>query len=428
MTGPLEGLKVVDFSRVLAGPLCARTLADLGADVIKIEPPRPDVSRAAFPNRDGMSGYYAQQNSGKRNISIDLNAPGARDFVLRLCDDADIVVENFRAGTLKGFGLDYPTLAQRNPKLVYVSITGYGQHGPWASRMAYAPTVQAETGFTHNTLRHFDNASDGRKWTDPLSHADVYAGLQATIAVLAAVRKREVTGRGQYIDVAMAAVMLSINERAHLDLAGVDTGAEPGILGAADGPHFVGPGGEEFVAAQSIVGSHTFPNYLKAMRRMDLAHDPRFCTAEHRLRNYKALHAVIQTWMRSFRDLKTLDAQLDEAKIAIGQIRTLKELAETDWAKQWGAVHEISDRRGGSYLIHGYPWHFSDDELGMRSAPAFRGEHNEQVFREAGLADAEIRNAIDSGILVGGPPPSTKKIGAPVVSQARELQKVADDL
>jgi len=188
---------------VLAGPLCARTLADLGADVIKIEPPRPDVSRAAFPNRDGMSGYYAQQNSGKRNVSIDLNAPHAREFVLRLCDEADIIVENFRAGTLKGFGLDYDTLAKRNPKVVYVSITGYGQRGPWASRMAYAPTVQAEAGFTHNTLRHFDGVDDGRKWTDPLSHADVYAGLQATIAVLAAVRKREVTGRGQYIDVGL---------------------------------------------------------------------------------------------------------------------------------------------------------------------------------------------------------------------------------
>ncbi|MDW3689335.1 CoA transferase, partial [Cupriavidus sp. CV2] len=142
-------------------------------------------------------------------------------------------------------------------------------------------------------------------------------------------------------------------ERAHLDLAGIDTGAEPGVLGATEGPHFVGPGGEAFVAAQSIVGSNTFPNYLRAMRRMDLGRDPRFSTAERRLQNYGALHAVIQKWMLSFRDLKTLDAQLDEAKIAIGQIRSLKELAETDWAKQWGAVQEVPDRRGGSYLIHG---------------------------------------------------------------------------
>src|SRR5438094_5621154 len=174
MSGPLSGIRVVDFSRVLAGPLCARTLQDLGAEVIKVEPPSPDVSRFAFPFNDGMSGYYAQQNAGKRNVSIDLNVAGARELVLKLCDTADVVVENFRAGTLKFFGLDYETLAKRNPRLIYVSITGYGQGGPWASRMAYAPSVQAETGFTHHTRRHYGDAlSEDRP--DPLSHADVYS-------------------------------------------------------------------------------------------------------------------------------------------------------------------------------------------------------------------------------------------------------------
>ena len=158
MSGPLNGLRVVDFSRVLAGPLCARTLQDLGAEVIKIEPPSPDVSRFAFPSTDGMSGYYAQQNAGKRNVSINLNLPGAYDLVLKLCDTADIIVENFRAGTLGFFGLDYETLARRNPRLIYASITGYGQGGPWRSRMAYAPTVQAEAGFTENSVRHYGSA------------------------------------------------------------------------------------------------------------------------------------------------------------------------------------------------------------------------------------------------------------------------------
>jgi crotonobetainyl-CoA:carnitine CoA-transferase CaiB-like acyl-CoA transferase len=408
MPGPLSGIKVVDFSRVLAGPLCARTLADLGAEVVKIEPPRPDVSRASFPSVDGMSGYYAQQNSGKRNVSIDLNVPNARELALRLCDGADIVVENFRAGTLKSFGLDYESLSKRNPRLIYVSITGYGQRGPWASRMAYAPTVQAEAGFTHRTLTHFEGYN-GRSHTDALSHADVYAGLQASIAVLAALRKREVTGRGQYIDVAMAAVMLAINERAHIDIAGIDTGAEPGALGAAEGSHFVGPHGEEFVAAQSIIGSMTFPNYLRAMRRPDLLQDPRFCTAERRLYNYRMLHSIIQTWMLSFRDLKSLDAQLDEAKIAIGEIRTLKELADTEWAQQWGAIQEVPDRRGGTYKLHGYPWRFSDDTLGPRAAPAFRGEHNVAVFREIGLSEEEIQDAISRGMLLSAVP-ATKEI------------------
>ena len=217
MSGPLNGLRVVDFSRVLAGPLCARTLQDLGAEVIKIEPPSPDVSRFAFPSTDGMSGYYAQQNAGKRNVSINLNLPGAYELVLKLCDTADIVVENFRAGTLGFFGLDYETLAKRNPRLISASITGYGQNGPWRSRMAYAPTVQAEAGFTENSMRHYGNALAEPR-TDSLSHADVYTGLQAVIAILSALNSRQRSGRGQYIDVAMAATLLAVNERAHVDL------------------------------------------------------------------------------------------------------------------------------------------------------------------------------------------------------------------
>ena len=399
MSGPLQGLKVVDFSRVLAGPLCARTLADLGAEVIKIEPPRPDVSRFSYPFNDGMSGYYAQQNAGKRNVSIDLNVAGARELVLKLCDTADVVVENFRAGTLKFFGLDYETLAKRNPRLVYVSITGYGQGGPWASRMAYAPTVQAEAGFTHNTLRHYGGALSEAK-TDPLSHADVYAGLQASIAVLAALKRRETTGRGQYIDVAMAAVMMSINERAHIDLAGIDTGAEPAVLGATDGSFFCGPGGEQFLTPSSLVGSLTFPSYLRAMRRPDLARDPRFATAELRLQNIAALHALVQTWMLTFRDMEALDAQLDEAKIAMGQIRTLQELGNTEWAEYWGAVHEVPDRRGGTYRLQGRPWRFSEDTLDAPGVPAFRGEHNVEVFSEMGLSRQEIQRSIDAGMLI----------------------------
>ena len=154
---------------MLAGPLCARTLQDLGAEVIKIEPPRPDVSRFAFPSTDGMSGYYAQQNAGKRNVSINLNIPGAYELALKLCDTADIVVENFRAGTLGFFGLDYATLAKRNPRLIYASITGYGQGGPWRSRMAYAPTVQAEAGFTENSVRHYGERADGAAYRQPVA-------------------------------------------------------------------------------------------------------------------------------------------------------------------------------------------------------------------------------------------------------------------
>ena len=398
--GPLSGIRVVDFSRVLAGPLCARTLVDLGAEVIKIEPPRPDVSRFAFPSTPRMSGYYAQQNAGKRNVSIDLNVPGARELALRLCDTADVVVENFRAGTLGFFGLDYDTLAVRNPRLIYASITGYGQGGPWRGRMAYAPTVQAEAGFTANSIRHYGEVL-GEPRTDSLSHADVYAGLQAAVAILAALHRRETTGTGQYIDVAMAATLMAVNERAHVDLNNADLGDEPAILGATDCPFFRGPDGEHFTVATSLVGSRTFPSYLRAMRRADLADDPRFATAAARKAHFAELHRIVQNWILTFHNIGALDAQLDEAKIAFGELRTLKRLSETEWAKYWGATQEVSDRDGGTYRLPGRPWHFSRDELAPLGDPAFQGEHNRDVFHELGLSDDEIDGYLASGALVG---------------------------
>src|SRR6266851_1009692 len=399
MAGPLEGIRIVDFSRVLAGPLCARTLLDLGAEVIKIEPPSPDVSRFAFPAKEGMSGYYAQQNAGKRNVSIDLNKPGSLPLALRLCDTADVIVENFRAGTLGFFGLDYETLAARNPRLIYASITGYGQGGPWRGRMAYAPTVQAEAGFTENSVRHYGEVLKEPR-TDGLSHADVYSGLQAAIAILAALHRRNATGTGQYIDVAMAATLMAVNERAHVDMSDDDLGAEPAVLGATDCPFFRGPDGEKFTVATSIVGSRTFPSWMRAMRRADLIDDPRFATAAARRANFAALHAIIQSWILSFPDAASLDAQFDEAKIAMGKVRSIRELSESDWSRYWGATQEVSDRHGGTYRLPGRPWRFSGEELAPLGAPAFQGEHNRSVFEELGLAAEEIEGHLATGTLV----------------------------
>jgi len=374
-------------------------LQDLGAEVIKVEPPSPDVSRFAFPSTDGMSGYYAQQNAGKRNVSINLNLPGAYDLALRLCDTADIVVENFRAGTLGFFGLDYETLAKRNPRLIYASITGYGQGGPWRSRMAYAPTVQAEAGFTENSVRHYGDALVEPR-TDSLSHADVYSGLQAVIAILAALNSRQKTGLGQYIDVAMAATLLAINERAHVDLSDDDIGAEPAVLGATDCSFFTGPQGEQFTVATSIVGSRTFPSWLRAMRRVDLADDQRFASAAARRLNFGALHQIIQGWILTFPDMATLDAQFDEAKIAMGEIRSIKELAASEWSEYWGAIQHVSDRSGGEYRLPGRPWRFSAEELPPIGAPAFQGEDNISVFSELGVSSDELKRLSETGALV----------------------------
>lgn len=396
---PLGGIRVVDFSRVLAGPHCAKNLLDLGADVVKVEPPGGDLSRKAFPHNGEISGYYAQQNAGKRNLSIDLNVEGARDVVAKLCDEADVIVENFRPGTLAAYELGYDTVSLTNPRVVYASISGYGQHGAWRSRMAYAPTVQAETGITANTIAHFGLAESMR--SDALSHADVYSGLHATIAILAALACRERTGVGQYVDVAMAAVMLAVNERVHVDLSDEELGDERPILGATDGSFFCGPDGEKFASPMSLVGSMSFPFYLAAMRRPDLADDPRFRTPELRQRNFAALHQIVQNWIGTFTDMASLDAQLDEAKIASGQLRTVREFAASEWARDWRAVRTVSDGSGGEIRIPGRPWHFNDTVVAEEGQfAAQQGEHNDQLLTELGYGPEDIARLRDSGALV----------------------------
>jgi crotonobetainyl-CoA:carnitine CoA-transferase CaiB-like acyl-CoA transferase len=405
MALPLDGVRVVDFTRVLAGPHCTKHLLDLGAEVIKIEPPQGDITRLAYPRQDDISGYYAQQNAGKRNLSIDLNVPEAREVVLELCDTADVIVENFRPGALGAFGLDYESVAARNPAVVYVSISGYGQTGPWRSRMAYAPTIQAEVGFTRNTLRQFGVEGSKRR-SDSLSHADVYAGLHGALAALAALQRRQVTGTGQYVDVAMAAVMTSINERIHYDLGSSDIGAESPILGATDCPFFDSPEGTEFVAPMSLVGSLSFPFYLHAMRRPDLAEDPRFLTPELRRDNFDALHTIVQDWIYSFESMHSLDAQFDEAKIATGQLRDVKEFNDTEWAKAWVTTREVSDRRGGAITIPAPPWHFSDhDGTLVDQLPAHQGEHNQEILKELHRTDQDIKGLEAAGALIGAPGP-----------------------
>lgn len=403
MALPLEGVRVIDFSRVLAGPHCAKHLVDLGAEVVKVEPPTGDVSRLAQPVFGAVSGYYAQQNSGKRNLSIDLNVPEARPVVLKLCETADVIVENFRPGTLGSFGLDYETIAARNPGVVYASISGYGQKGSWRNRMAYAPTIQAEAGFTINTHRQFGVGEEQRQ-TDALSHADVYSGLHAAIAVLAALNHRNVTGEGQYVDIAMASVILSMNERVHYDLSEVDLGDEPPVLGATQTPFFSSPDGTPFVVPMSLVGTGTFGFYLKVMRRPDLAEDPRFLTPTLRKQNLVALHNIVQKWILTFADMASLDAQFDEAKLATGTVREIKDFAKTDWAQSWGATRSVSDRQGGDITIPGPPWHFSaHDGALVPQVPALQGEHNWEILREIGLSDEDIEQLYKLSALIGGP-------------------------
>ncbi|WP_233889779.1 CaiB/BaiF CoA transferase family protein [Paraburkholderia flagellata] len=399
MGAPLEGLKVIDFTRVLAGPLCTKTLRDLGAEVIKIEPPSGDTGRGGVPHIGTMSVYYAQQNAGKRNLSLDLNWPEARAIVADLCREADIIVENFRPGTLARFGLGYEQVREFNLAVVYVSMSGYGQTGPWRNRPAFAPTVQAETGLTDILREHYDFGPEEMK-NDACSHADVYTGLHGVIAVLSALQQRNRTGEGQHVDVSMAATMLAVNERAGAQLSGVDTNGEPPALSATESHIFRMPDGRHVTIAASPIYTPMFIRFCSMMRRTDLLLDPRFATAHLRRQNLDALLAEVRAWILTFTDLDELQAQVSEQGLAIGVVRTTNELADSEWAAEWGAIVEIDDRTGGTMRMPGPPWRFSGATLPAPGIPAFQGEHNVELLTEREVDPALIQELRERRILL----------------------------
>lgn len=391
--GPLDGVKVLDFSRVYSGPFCGRALSDLGADVVKIEPPDGDLSRFLGTRSGSMSLYHAQQNAGKRNISLDLNRPEARSLLLRLASTADVVLENFRPGVMDRFGLGYDAIAAVNPRIVYASLTGWGQDGPWRSRRAYAVIVHAEAGLTAGII---DRGGDARN--DGYSHADVYAGLECTIGILAALHQRERTGRGQHVDVAMAASLLHVNEHVSGELHGAARGPGPKLYRTRDG--------EYSTTSADAWAAGVFELFCKAMDRPDLLTDPRFAAERERVRNRHELVAIVEEWVATFDTATELEAALNEARLPVGVVRSVSELAETDWAIQRGAITDVDDRSGGTIHIPSSPWRFSDADAGVRRDPSWRGEHNREVLREAGLTEEEIDALETDGVLSSRPPRS----------------------
>jgi len=386
---PLEGLRVIDFTRVLAGPHCTKSLRDLGADVTKIEPPSGDLGRFGLPYVNGMGLYYVQQNAGKRNLSLDLNYAEAREVVRRLCSTADVIVENFRPGTLARYGFGYEDVKTFNPGVIYVSLSGFGQSTSWRNRPAFAPTVQAETGLTAIVQDHFGDALSEPRG-DSCSHADVYTGLQGVIAVLAALQHRNRTGEGQHVDVSMAATMLSVNERAGAMLSGIDTDGEPIALSANESHIFEMADGTRLTIASSPIYSPMFMRYCAMMRRSDLLTDPRYATAKLRRQNLASLLAEVRAWLATFDSLEQLQAQVSEAGLAVGRVRTIGEFAESDWVKEWNAVVDVDDRGGGRLRMPGNPWIFSRSELPSPGVPAYQGEHNREILHGMQLSESQV--------------------------------------
>ena len=394
---PLDGVRVLDFTRVLSGPHATRMLCDLGADVIKVEQPSGDLTRFSSPRVNSNATYFIQQNVGKRNISLDLSNPEAVALVIKLVEKCDVIIENFRPGVMKRMGLDQTTLRAVNPKIIYASITGYGNTGPWTDRRAYAPVVNAEMGLT----KHQGDARGGEYANDPFSHGDVYTAVECAAAILAALYQREQTNVGQYIDLSMAQTLLYVNEHVHDALW--DQPVSPDAIRSfrpQDYPVLTTKDGVTAVVSGHPAERGTFDYFVAAMQAPELLEDSRFKTVETRLANFKQLMEIIKLWASTVPTVDELENRLAKHKLAMGRLRSVSEVAQTDWAKERNAFVEISDRGTGKVKLPNSPWIFSGSDTSTRGVAKYRGEDNAEVFSELlGLTETQIEDLYQRDIL-----------------------------
>ncbi|MGA9278526.1 CaiB/BaiF CoA transferase family protein [Ilumatobacter sp.] len=391
---PLAGVRVLDFSRVLSGPHSTRMLADLGAEVIKVEPPSGDLTRFSAPRRNGLASYFVQQNAGKANLSIDLATETGADIIRELCAHVDVVVENYRPGVMARLGLGPDTLLELNPRLIFASISGYGQDGPWVTRRAYAPVVEAESGI----IASQGAARNGALAKDPHSHADVYTGLEASAAIVAALFQRERTGRGQTIDVSMAETMLYVNEHLHDALWEGDEDPQ-WIRSFRPGDYIVMQvaNGESLIVSGHPAERGTFDLFLAAMDRADLADDFRFRDVKARIEHYDELREIIIEFASTISDPDEFERIFAAHGLAVGRVREPGDLARTDWAEARNATVEIDDRMGGTITVPNAPWHFSDGpDVGVHGVAKYRGEDNRSVLGELLGYDDERLDELES--------------------------------
>jgi len=339
---------------------------------------------------------------GKKNISLDMTKPQAVELLKKLVSHCDIVIENFRPGVMHKMGLDYETLSQLNPRLIYTSITGYGATGSWTTRRAYAPVVNAESGIT----KHQGDVRGGQYANDPHSHGDVYTALEAASAILAALYQREHTGVGQYIDVSMAETMLYVNEHAHNQMwTGVEPVGEIRSFQPADYPVLTVADGSMVVVSGHPAERGTFDFFVAAMQQPELLSDPRFSDVATRLEHFDELMDIMKAWAKTVATSDEIENRLSQHQLAVGRLRSVGELADTQWALDREAVVEVSDRGNGTVRIPNSPWHFSGSDTSTQGDAKYRGEDNHAIFSEiAGLSSEEIVQLEKDGVLVSRGP------------------------
>ncbi|MFM0157046.1 CaiB/BaiF CoA transferase family protein [Paraburkholderia sediminicola] len=386
MTLPLQGIKVLDLTRALAGPFCSMILADLGADVIKVEPaPNGDMVRTWGPFAAGISAYYLSCNRNKRGIAVDFRQPAALDLLRDMAGQVDVVVENFKSGTMESMGLGFDTLAAANPRLVYGNITGFGRTGPAAQWPGFDQVAQGYSG-----LMSVTGMPDAGPTRVGVAIGDMTAGMWTAMGVLAALLSRERTGRGQRVESSLLAslvALLGVQGQRYLSAGEIPepTGndhpviAPYGVFDAKDGPLNLAPGTPDM--------------WIRLCELLDLEaimSDPRFVTNEQRMQHRKELKVIIDARLR-MRTRAEWTCDMIRLGIPAGPINNLQDVFADPQVVHCGLVEEVAHSTIGQLKQVASAIGMGEmTEGSVRMPPPMLGEHTGEVLKEFGFAQAQI--------------------------------------
>ena len=392
MSAPLAGLRVLELARILAGPWAGQILADLGADVIKVESPEGDDTRRWGPpfvegwdGSDLGAAYFHACNRGKRSLVADFRTPTGREAVRRLAQRADVLIENFRVGGLARHGLDYESLRQHNPRLIYCAITGFGQTGPYAHRAGYDFMIQGMGGIMDLT-----GEPDGPPQKIGVAFADIFTGTYASTAVLAALAQRERTGAGQYLDLALLDTMVGV--LANQGMNYLVSGQAPRRMGNSHPnivPYqvFAVSDGHVIVA---VGNDAQFRRLCEWLGQPALASDPRFATNPARVRHREELIPCLSAQLAPFTRAAVLEA-LEERGIPCGPINDLAAVFADPQVRHRNLALQLPSESAHAGVIPGIrsPLNFSGAELALGRPAPLLGEHTAQILEEIGLAPGQ---------------------------------------
>ncbi|CAB3682471.1 CaiB/BaiF CoA transferase family protein [Paraburkholderia rhynchosiae] len=396
--GALDGLRVLDLSRVLAGPWASQLLADLGADVVKVERPGtgddtrvwgPPWLNDAHDESTGESAYYLCANRNKRSLTIDLSEPDGQRLVKQLASKADVLIENFKVGGLSQYGLDYASLKQLNPRLIYCSITGFGQTGPYAARAGYDFLIQGMGGLMSVTGR-----ADGTEGEGPLkvgvALTDVMTGLYASVAILAALARRERSGEGQHIDLALLDVQIAaLANQATSYLVG---GAIPRRIGNAHPsivPYQDFPTADGYMIV-AVGNDGQFASLCAALGKPEWSADPRFSTNPQRVKNRNELVALIGA-ATVCRPTKEWIAVMEAAGVPCGPINDLEDVFADPHVQARNVRIEMAHPLAKQVALVANPIRMSESPVQYRHAPPTLGQHTGEVLRDwLGMGEADV--------------------------------------